>query len=299
MAPNLKILFLLSAISLVMTSPILHAQTEPKLAGVPELLAMPEPAADFRFQYGEDPLQFVDLRLPPGDGPFPVAVLVHGGCWMAEYDVKHLGAMAEALTDSGIATWTLEFRRIGNEGGGWPGTFLDVARGVDLLRDKAADHALDLERVVVAGHSAGGHLALWLAGRHKLPADSPLYLPDPLPLKGVIGLAPAADLELTYRNKTCGESAERLIGGTPEAFPERYREGSPAALLPFGIPQLIINGAHDKGWLIVSRAYQERARELGEEVRLIVPPEAGHFELVMPMSATFPLVRAEIEAMLE
>jgi len=89
------------------------------------------------------------------------------------------------------------------------------------------------------------------------------------------------------------------MGGTPEAFPERYRDGSPSALLPLGIPQLIINGAHDKGWLIVSRAYQERARELGEEVRLIVPPDAGHFELVMPMSTTFPVVRAEIEAMLE
>ncbi|HLF30262.1 MAG TPA: alpha/beta hydrolase [Xanthomonadales bacterium] len=279
--------------------PVLLAQTEPKVAGVAELLAMPEPAADFRFQYGDDPLQFADLRLPSGDGPFPVVVLVHGGCWLAQYGVGHLGAMAEALTDSGVATWTLEFRRIGNEGGGWPGTFLDVSRGVDLLRDVAADHALDLDRVILVGHSAGGHLALWLAGRHKLPPDSPLYLPDPLPVKGVIGLAPAADLELTYRNQTCGDAAQRLIGGTPEEFPQRYREGSPAALLPLGVPQLIINGALDEGWLIVSRAYQEKARALGEEVRLVVPPDAGHFELVMPMSSTFPVVREAIEAMLQ
>ena len=278
---------------------VLLAQAEPKVAGVADLLAMPEPAADFRFQYGDDPLQFADLRLPSGDGPFPVVVLVHGGCWLAQYGVGHLGAMAEALTDSGVATWTLEFRRIGNEGGGWPGTFLDVSRGVDLLRDVAADHALDLDRVILVGHSAGGHLALWLAGRHKLPPDSPLYLPDPLPVKGVIGLAPAADLELTYRNQTCGDAAQRLIGGTPEEFPQRYREGSPAALLPLGVPQLIINGALDEGWLIVSRAYQEKARALGEEVRLVVPPDAGHFELVMPMSSTFPVVREAIEAMLQ
>lgn len=297
MGLRLKILPLI-AISLAMTTPDLQSQSEAKLAGVPELLAMPEPPADFRFQYGEDPLQFADLRLPSGEGPFPVVVLVHGGCWLAEYDVRHLGAMAEALTDSGVATWTLEFRRIGNEGGGWPGTFLDVSRGTDLLREVAADHTLDLNRVVLAGHSAGGHLALWLAGRHRLPADSPLYLPDPLPVKAVLGLAPAADLELTYRNETCGDAAQRLIGGTPEEFPQRYRDGSPAALLPLGLPQVIINGAHDEGWLTVSRAYQEKARLQGEVVRLIVPADAGHFELVMPASSTFPVVRATIEEML-
>jgi pimeloyl-ACP methyl ester carboxylesterase len=139
---------------------------------------------------------------------------------------------------------------------------------------------------------------LLFAARHKAPAGSPVHTPDPLPIKGVIGLAPAADLELTYRNETCGGAAERLVGGTPEEFPQRYHDGSPAALLPLGLPQLIINGAHDEGWLIVSRTYQERARAAGEEVPIIVPPEAGHFELVMPTSATFPLIRAVIEEML-
>jgi hypothetical protein len=123
-------------------------------------------------------------------------------------------------------------------------------------------------------------------------------LSEPLPVKGVVGLAPAADLELTFRNKTCGESAEKLIGGTPEEYPQRYRDGSPAALLPLGVAQVIINGAHDEGWLTVSRAYQEKARLQGEEVRLIVPADAGHFELIMPESSTFPIVRATIEEML-
>ncbi|MEJ8568079.1 alpha/beta hydrolase family protein [Elongatibacter sediminis] len=275
----------------------MSAEEKPELAGVPELLAMPEPPADARFPYGDDPLQFADLRLPEGEGPFPVAVLVHGGCWLAEYDIKHLGAMADDLTRHGIATWTLEFRRIGNEGGGWPGTFLDVANGADRLRDIAEDYPLDLDRVVIAGHSAGGHLALWLAARHKLPPDSPLYLPDPLQARGVIGLAPAADLELTHRNQTCSGAAERLVGGTPEEYPLRYQHGSASELLPLGLEQLIINGAHDEGWLIVSRAYQEKARAAGEEVPIIVPPDAGHFELVMPTSTTFPVVREAIVKM--
>lgn len=271
---------------------------EPKLASVADALAVPEPPADVRIFYGQDPLQFVDLRLPPGPGPFPVAVLVHGGCWLAQYDVRHLGAMAKTLTESGIATWTLEFRRVGNPGGGWPGTFQDVSRGTDLLRQVAGDYSLDLKRVVVVGHSAGGHLALWLAARHRLPPESPLYVEDPLPLKGVIGLAPAADLELTYGNQTCGGVSQRLMGGTPEEYPQRYRDGSAAALLPLGLPQILINGDHDPGWLAVARAYQEKARQAGEEVRLIIPANAGHFELVMPTSTAFPKVRATIQELL-
>ena len=292
-------LLLLTALVAILHLPILAAQDGPELAGVPELLALPQPAPDWRIPYGDDPLQFAELRLPDGAGPHPVVVLIHGGCWLAQYDIGHLRAMADALTASGVATWAIEFRRIGNAGGGWPGTFLDVAQGLDLLRSVAGDHELDLDRVIVVGHSAGGHLALWAAGRHRLSAESALYLPDPLPVKGVIGLAPAADLELTYRNQTCSGTSQQLIGGTPEEYPERYREGSAATLLPLGVEQLIINGAHDEGWLIVSRAYQEQARALGEEVRLVVPADAGHFELVMPQSSSFPIVRAEIEAMVQ
>lgn len=267
---------------------------EPKLAGVDELLAQPQPEADYVYAYGDDPLQFGELRLPEGTGLYPVVALIHGGCWLAQYDVSHLAAMAESLTNSGLATWAIEFRRVGDEGGGWPGTFLDVAHGLDYLRNIAADHNLDLGRVVVVGHSAGGHLALWLAARHNLSTDSPLYLADPLPMKGVIALAPAADLELTFRNQTCHGVSQQLMGGTPEEFPQRYRDGSAAALLPLGVPQLIINGVHDEGWLTVSRVFLEKARSAGDDIRLVVPPDAGHFELVMPTSTTFPTVRKAI-----
>jgi acetyl esterase/lipase len=275
------------------------SQTEPKLMGVPDLLGQPEPPADFTFQYGDDPVQFAELRLPAGEGPHPVAVLIHGGCWLAEYEVGHIRAMAKALTEAGMATWALEFRRIGNEQGGWPGTFLDVANGIDWLRNAADEHSLDLDRVVLAGHSAGGHLALWAAARHRLSTESELYLADPLPVKGVIGLAPAADMEVTYENQFCGGASQQLMGGTPEEFPQRYHDGSASALLPLGVPQLIINGVHDEDWLTVSRAYQEKARLAGEDVPLIIPADAGHFELVMPASSTFPMVSAAIADMLK
>ncbi len=284
---------------LLLNTSIVVAQTEPKLFGVDELLAQPEPAADFTFSYGEDPLQFAELRLPSGSGPHPVAVLIHGGCWLAKYDVGHIRAMADALTDAGMATWTLEFRRISNDQGGWPGTFLDVGHGIDRIRNAAQEHSLDLDRVVLVGHSAGGHLVLWAAGRHRLPSESPLFIDDPLMVKGVIGLAPAADLELTFQNQTCSGAAQQLIGGTPEEYPQRYRDGSASALLPLGVPQLIITGSHDEGWLTVSRAYQEKARLAGEEVEIIVPPNVGHFELVMPVSSAFPIVQSAIKDMLK
>ncbi len=289
------------ALLTLITTTVLANETsepaKPKLAGVPELLAMPEPAADHRFQYGEGEFQFADLRVPEGVGPFPVVVLVHGGCWLSQYGLGHLAAMAQSLTDAGVATWTLEFRRVGNEGGGWPGTFLDVAQGTDYLREVAAVHNLDLNRVVVSGHSAGGHLALWLAARHNLSPESELYVADPLPFAGVIALAPAADLEETYRNQTCGGVSQQLVGGTPEEYPQRYIDGSASALLPLGIPQVIINGDHDEGWLKVSRVYQDKVKAAGETVEIIIPPNAGHFELVMPTSDTFELVRDTILSM--
>lgn len=293
--------YMFSLLTLMSTIVLANDSSEPvapRLAGVPELLAMPEPAADQRFQYGDGEFQFADLRVPKGEGPFPVVVLVHGGCWLAQYGLGHLAAMAQALTDAGVATWTLEFRRVGNEGGGWPGTFLDVAQGTDYLREVAAEHHLDLDRVVVSGHSAGGHLALWLAARHNLAPESELYTTDPLPFAGVIALAPAADLELTYSNQTCGDAAQRLVGGTPEEYPQRYVEGSPAALVPLGIPQVIINGDHDPGWLEISRAYQAKAKAAGETLEIIIPPDAGHFELVMPTSNTFEQVRTTILSMI-
>src|SRR5437870_4328814 len=163
-----------------------------------DILSLPPPKADYRLHYGPDPLHFGDLRLPSaeiwGQGPYPVAIVIHGGFWRAQYDLLHAGHMCAALTATGLATWNIEYRRIGNSGGGWPGTFQDVTMAAAHLRKITEEHNLDLERAVAIGHSAGGHLALWLAGCHRVPEGDPLHVADPLPLVGAVSLAGVVDL---------------------------------------------------------------------------------------------------------
>ena len=256
-----------------------------------DLVRLKAPPPDARIAYGEDPLQFGELRLPEGDGPHPVAIVIHGGCWLAEYDLAHIGSLAAALTDEGIATWTIEYRRVGNPGGGWPGTFDDVAQGADYVRELADTYPLDLDRVLAVGHSAGGHLALWLAARPKLNDTDPLYAPRPIRVKGVLALAPAPDLAFLHHEKVCGHVIDGLMGGSPERFPERYRVASPPELVPLDVPQRIVIGLHDRSWGPVGRRYFEAARAAGDDVELFEAKESGHFEMVDPGSTTWPLVR--------
>src|SRR5262245_48319205 len=164
-----------------------------KLLTVDDYLRLPSIPADHRLSYGSDPAHFGDLYLPSQPGPHPVVVLVHGGCWRAQYDLAPLGQLCVALVGEGLAVWNVEYRRLGN-GGGWPTTFLDVAAAADALGGIAGQYGLDLARVVVMGHSAGGHLALWLAGRRRLPPESPLFAAAPLPLRGVVAIAGVPDL---------------------------------------------------------------------------------------------------------
>jgi acetyl esterase/lipase len=211
-----------------------------------------------RISYGTEPLQFGELRVPSGRGPHPVVTIVHGGCWMAKlgnlderavaFDL--LRPMAAALTQMGIATWNLEYRRLGNAGGGWPGTFEDVAHGTDHLRKIAAEYHLDLSRVVAMGHSAGGHLAMWLAARPKLPRSSELYSKGPLPLKGVVDLDGPGDLRatLSMQERVCGARViTQLLGGTPEERPQRYREASPIEMLPTGSKAGVLHRQNVRG----------------------------------------------------
>lgn len=250
-----------------------------------EVQDRPLPPPGIRSVYGQAPQQFGELRLPPGEGPFPVVVLVHGGCWLNAFDFRYITHLAQALTDEGVATWTPEYRRLGDEGGGWPGTFVDVATATDHLRELIKDHALDLSRVISMGHSAGGQLALWLAARHQLPRESALFRPHPLRIKGVIGLAPISDLQ-SYRvgaPGSCNASVDRLLGGDPAQRPRRYARTSPLALLPLGAPQWLIQGARDPIVPVASvRAYAAAAQAHGERVKLLEQAYTGHFEPSMP-----------------
>jgi acetyl esterase/lipase len=266
-----------------------------------ELAALPVPAPDHRIPYGDDPLQFGELRLPDGPGPHPVAVIVHGGCWRAAYDLRHASHMAAALASAGVATWSLEYRRIGNEGGGWPGTLTDVARGTDHLRGLAGPHGLDLDRVVVVGHSAGGHLALWLAGRGNLPPDSPLRAAAPLPLRGVVALAAISDLRAYAGGSgSCNAAVAEFLGGMPEVVPERYALADPGDLLPLGVPVRLLHGALDP---IVppeqSRAFAERSRARGDDAEAWPIDGAGHFDVVAPHAAAWASVERSVRALLE
>jgi acetyl esterase/lipase len=239
--------------------------------------------AGLRVAYGTDPLQFGELSLPPGAGPHPVVVNVHGGVWLAEYDLSHTRAQAQALKQAGYAVWNVEYRRVGNAGGGWPGTFLDVGTATDYVRRLAPEHPLDLARVVAMGHSAGGHLALWLGARHRIAHGSDIHTNDPLALRGVVALAPAIDLALLHARGSHDHVVERLIGGSPTARPERYDAAMPSRLLPLGLPQHLVTGRHDADWGEFSQTYLASARERrDEQVDLRIVEDAGHFELINP-----------------
>ncbi len=265
-----------------------------------ELLDHPTAPPLARIPYGPGEHQFGELRLPLGPGPHPVLVVLHGGCWLSIADLTYMDPFSEALTQAGWATWSLEFRRIDQDGGGWPAILEDVAAGTDHLRELVRDYPLDTTRVVAAGHSSGGHLALWLSSRARLPADGEagprLRGTNPLPLKGALGLAPIADLADYTRYTRCGPTiVPDFLGRDVDPASERFRLSDPASLAPAPSPQLILLGALDP---IVPPAhganYGERAAEAGAAVEVITMEEAGHFELVAPWTPAWPRLAARI-----
>ena len=262
-----------------------------------EAMDRPRPPADARVAYAAHPSGFGDLRLPDGEGPFPVIVLIHGGCWLAEYDLGYMAGLADALTGEGYATWTIEYRRVGEEGGGWPGTFVDVAAAADHVRELAATYPLDRERVAAVGHSAGGHLALWLAGRGRLAPEDPLRGDDPLAPAGVVSLAGIPDLAAYDAPEGCGSAVPGLLGGEPADHPERLRRASPVELLPLGVPQVLLAGGRDT---IVPPVHAERYAAAGgsDPIRVVVVGSAGHFELVRPEGRPWRELREALRGLL-
>ena len=261
--------------------------------------ALPSKPPDTRIPYGQDDQQYGELRLPKGNGPFPVAVVIHGGCWVSTFaTLQSTAALADALRDAGIATWNIEYRRLDQQGGGWPGTFADIAAATDRVRDIAKEHPLDLSRVVTIGHSAGAHLALWAAARARLPRTGPLFREKPLPLRAAIALGGPGDLRNFYNlaPKICGPNnvIERLMGGPPAAVPDRYAQGSPIEMLPLGVRQVLIVGVDDP---VVPKAaresYAAAGRKAGDVVEVVEVP-GGHFEVIAPISTAWPIVRDKV-----
>jgi acetyl esterase/lipase len=271
-----------------------------RILTVQDLLRLKPPPAEAVIPYAEGPYRFGQLRLPKGNGPFPVVIVIHGGCWLAAYDLQHISPLAAEITKLGYATWSLEYRRVGNPGGGWPGTFEDIAAGVDHLRNLSGQYKLDLDRVLTLGHSAGGHLALWAAARPRLPAASPLFRADPIPIQGVVSLAGAGDLTRPEFQQLCNQAVQKLMGGSAAEVPERYAQGSPGEMLPLGVPQILIQGTRDT---IISLAsgqdYLAMAKKKGDVCSLVVLPEAGHYELVIPASFAWPKIRAAVQELLK
>ncbi|MCC6430413.1 MAG: alpha/beta hydrolase [Gemmatimonadaceae bacterium] len=278
------------------------AQTRLLRAG--DIDTMPATRPSTRITYGTDSLHFGELRLPDGRGPFPVAIVIHGGCWLSRYaSVRNSAPLADALAASGVATWNIEYRRYDHPGGGWPGTLLDAAHAADHVRALARSYPLDTTRIVAVGHSAGGQLALWLATRGRLAPQSDLATTStPVPLKGVVSIGGIADLREFYAREraTCGNPAvESLLGGAPDSVPARLREASPIERLPLGVPSVHIAGARDFiAPTAVRDAFAEAARQRGDRATVTTVPDEGHFEAIAPRTVTGRAVIDAVRAML-
>lgn len=240
--------------------------------------------------YGSNSMQIGELRLPAGQAKPPLVVIIHGGCWVSSYaNYTLMDSLARAITELGYASWNIEYRAIGT-GGEWPVIFQDVGRALDFARGFAS-YGVDTSKVAVIGHSAGGHLALWAASRHKLPVDSAIYTENPLPLRGVISLAGIADVTAS---NSCGTLADKVIG-LPTQSPganlnARLQQTSPQQMLPIGVPSLVLSGSRDG---IVPPAmgnnYTTAASSQGDASLHYVLQPLGHFELIDPAATNWAL----------
>ena len=259
-------------------------------ASVGAYMGQPQMKADARIAYGPAPAQAVDLFLPKTRGPHPVVVLIHGGCYLAEYrGLAETSGIAADLARRGYAVWNLEYRKLGEAGAGYPGTFLDVAAAVDRIRAEAPKYHLDPRRVIALGHSAGGHLALWAAARHRLPRTSPLWRANPLAIRAVVSIGGIGDLEGQgdVFAGACGpEPIPKIIGLATRTHP--YADTSPAELLPTGARVVMISGEFDHVMPpATGRAYVARLTKAGDAGEAVAIAGVGHFDPVIPTTAAW------------
>jgi len=247
-----------------------------------DVLSRPAPKADLRLAYGSDPNQFLDLRFPAGHEQnkpaYPLVINIHGGFWRAKYNLDHAGHLCAALTAKGMATANLEYRRVGNEGGAWPGTFADIRAAYQFLVQKAPAHHLDARKIVIMGHSAGGQLALCLAAHE--PA-----------VTRVVSLAGVVDLRRTYELHLSNDAVVEFLRGTPSEVPDHYREADPMQLSVHARQWLIHGQSDDVIPPAFSRDYVAAKQKLPgdkkEDANLLEIAGADHFDLIDPRSAAW------------
>jgi acetyl esterase/lipase len=251
------------------------------------------PAPSIR--YGDERSQVGNFHLPAGDGaPWPCVALLHGGFWRSGWDRTLMTPLAHSLARRGVAVWNVDYRGTGVDGGGWPATLEDVAAALDQL---ARMEHVDTARVATCGHSAGGHLALWLAARTRLPTGAPGADARVAPVAAV-ALAGVADLVAAARDRLGDGAAQALLGGEPDSYPERYAAASPAELLPLGVPQLLVHGARDEIVpLTQSTDHAARALAAGDVVDLVTLPNDDHFDVIEPGGAAWKAVTSWLETL--
>ena len=264
-----------------------------------DYLALSGPAPSATIAYGSAPSQYAELFRPAGAGPFPVVVLIHGGCWTVEYGgITQMHNVAGALAARGIAVWNVEYRRVDEDGGGYPGTYLDINAALDSLAAQAARYQLDTGRIVAMGHSAGGQLVQWIAGRSRIAPTSPLFQAAPLPVRHIISLGGLADLrrEQALIKSSCGRDMVQLAGLPSASRPDVYADTNAAELIPNGSRTVLVTGALDT--ISPPRAahdYAARARAAGDQAEVVILPNASHYDEIAASSPAWKLILPLIE----
>jgi acetyl esterase/lipase len=244
-----------------------------------------------RIPYGPGVSQAVEWMGTTGPTRSTVVVAVHGGFWRARYGLDHLRPFCRALASRGFPVASLEYRRLGEPGGGWAGTLEDVESALASVAARAQE-VLHVSAALLVGHSAGGQLALWAASRAKASFGRTL------PLVGAVGLAAASDLVEAFQRDLSHGVVREFVGGSPEDVPQRYRQASPLLLLPLGVPTVLVHGTDDEDVpYAMSSAYVERARSAGDEAHLVTLEGGGHFDVIEPESRFWPQVRDAIESL--